>query len=233
MDLLVVLDFDGVLFNSAYEAYQVCELVAKEQSNLRKGIHFEEFMDFRAHLTDAWQFNRLYSKSDHLKDFALLPNITPNADDFLFMDNFFSARETLMASSDWEKLMPPYTFFYQIKELINKHSAMFRILSTRNEFSIKRTLDFYSVPKVEIFGQEAIRSKGSKFDVAISQDWLRDDLYTVYIDDMNVHLEPFQGNVDLCIHAGWGYDSSGYESYSETQAFSMISGLVTLASGNK
>ena len=233
MNLLAVLDFDGVLFNSAYEAYQVCECVAKEQPELRKGIHFDEFMEFRSHLTDAWQFYRLYSKREHLKDFSLLPDVIPSADDFLFMDNFFAARKTLMTNPDWEKLMSPYPFFYQIKELINRQPEMFRILSTRNEYSIKRTLDFYAAPNIQIFGQEAIRDKGSKLAVATAQGWLQDAFYTVYIDDMNAHLEPFQGNVDLCIHAGWGYDASGYESYTETQAFNMISGLVALASGKK
>jgi hypothetical protein len=233
VDLLVVLDFDGVLFNSAYEAFQVCECAANERPDLRRGIHFDEFMEFRSHVTDAWQFFRLYSKKDHLKDFSLLPDIVPGPEDFLFMDSFFSARKILMASPEWEKLMSPYPFFYQIKELINRQPEIFRILSTRNEYSIKRTLDFYSVPQIPIFGQEAIRGKGSKLAVATAEGWLRDDSYTVYLDDMNAHLEPFEGNVDLCIHAGWGYDTSGYESYTETQAFNMISGLVALASGKK
>lgn len=233
MDLLIVLDFDGVLFNSAYEAYQVCEQVVKEDSELRRGVHFDEFMDFRARLTDAWQFNRLYSKQDHLKDFNLLPEIEPKAGDWAFVDQFFAARKVLMANADWEKLMSPYPFFYQIKGLINKYPGMFRILSTRNEHSIKRTLDFYSVPNIEIFGQESLRDKGSKLNVAASQGWLNGNHYTVYIDDMNAHLEPFQGNVDLCLHAGWGYDASGYESYTENQAFNMINGLVALASRKK
>ena len=67
MELIMMLDFDGVLFNSAYEAYQVCELVSQNDSSLRRGIHFEEFMEFRAQLTDAWQFNRLYDKQLGLK----------------------------------------------------------------------------------------------------------------------------------------------------------------------
>jgi hypothetical protein len=233
MKLLIALDFDGVLFNSAFEAFQVCEQVALTAPELRRGIHFDEFMDFRSYLTDAWQFYRLYSKQNRIKDFSSLSTLEPGEQDWDFSEKFFAAREVMMKNSDWAKLMSPYPFFYQVKDLICKHPELFLILSTRNEDSIKKTLDFYSVKNIRIYGQESIRRYGSKLAVAQNLNWLQDDFYTVYIDDMNSHLEPFQGNVDLCIHAGWGYDSSGYESYTQTQAFNMISGLVALASGQK
>lgn len=233
MKLLIALDFDGVLFNSAYEAYQVCEQTAIENSNLRSGIHFDEFMDFRSYLTDAWQFNRLYSKQKKIKDFSMLSNIEADASDWEYAQKFFATRKSMMENVDWPKLMSPYPFFYQVKDLICKNPHLFSILSTRNEESIKKTLDFYAVPNIQVFGQEAIRGNGSKLSVAKNLKWLDADFYTVYIDDMNSHLEPFQGNVDLCIHAGWGYDVSGYDSYTQNQAFSMISGLVAVASGKK
>lgn len=231
MRLLIALDFDGVLFNSAYEAYQVCEEVVQGLPKFRQGLHFDEFMEFRSYLTDAWQFNRLYSKERKLKDFSALSEVTADADDWEFAKNFFMAREKLMANSDWAKLMSPYPFFYQINDIIRNYPDLFSILSTRNTVSIQKTLDFYSVPNIEIYGQECIRKFGSKLNVAQSLGWMSDDIYTVYVDDMNAHLEPFQGNVDLCMHAGWGYDVSGYESYTQTQVFNVINGLVSVAAG--
>lgn len=233
MQLLILLDFDGILFNSAYEAYQVCEASFKNDQRYRKGIHFDEFMDFRAVLTDAWQFNRLYKKDRLLKDFTQLPKIEPDEDDWAYTQEFFAARKILMEDADWAKLMSPYPFFYQIRDVINRYPDLFKILSTRNEESIKRTLDFFGVGAIEINGQAAIRKHGSKIDVAKSHGWLNGGTYTVYIDDMNSHLEPFQGQVDLCVHAGWGYDTSGYESYTGTQAFNLLSGLVCLHKGVK
>jgi hypothetical protein len=233
MHLLIILDFDGVLFNSAYEAYQVCEWVSKKNSDLRRGLHFEEFMEFRAKLTDAWQFNRLYNKKSALKDFSLLSTIEPDGDDWAFSKSFFSARAELMADENWAKLMSPYPFFYQVKPLINECPNLFKILSTRNESSIRRTLDFYGVTGLEIFGQEAIRNKGSKLQVALSEQWLQGDIYSIYIDDMNAHLEPFEDQVDLCLHAGWGYDTSGLESYTGTQAFGLLKGLLAINKGKK
>lgn len=228
MHLLIILDFDGVLFDSSFEAYQVCESTFKGDERYRKEISFNEFLDFRSVLTDAWQFNRLYKKDRSIKDFSTLPSIEPDDDDWCFAQEFFSARKVMMEDPEWAKLMSPYPIFYQMKSLLNRYPESFRILSTRNEASIKSALDFYGVHSIKIFGQDAIREKGSKFDVARSQNWLNNETYTVYIDDMNSHLEPFQGHVDLCVHAGWGFDKSGYESYTGTQAFNLLNGLVSL-----
>lgn len=233
MQLLFLLDFDGVLFNSAYEAYQVCELAAKNDSGLRQEVHFDEFMEFRGYLTDAWQFNRLYRKDRLVEDFSKLAHIKPDAQDWEYSKKFFESREVLMKDPEWAKLMSPYPFFHQIKNLINHNPGLFKILSTRNEASIKRTFDFFGVDSIKVSGQEAIRDLGSKLNVATANGWLENDIYTVYIDDMNSHLEPFQGQVDLCVHAGWGYDTSGYESYTQTQAFNLISGFVSIYGGKK
>ena len=233
MNLLVLLDFDGVLFNSAYEAYQVCEHLAKTNSEYRKAINFDEFMDFRRYVTNAWQFNRLYSKASHIKDFTTLPQIEIEDGDEKFSRAFFIARQEIMKDSDWAKLMSPYPFFYELKKLISLTPKTFKILSTRDEISVKRTLDFFSTPEIEIYGQESLKEYDSKLALALDKGWVGDDVFTVYVDDMNYHLEPFQGQVDLCVHAGWGYDFSSYESYTQTQSFNMINGLVSLARNKK
>lgn len=233
MRLLVALDFDGVLFNSAYEAYCVCEEVAKSSPKFRNRIHFDEFMEFRSHLTDAWQFNRLYSLEKKLNNFSALTEIKPDSEDWDFSEKFFASRASLMSSQDWAKTMPPYPFFYQIKDLLCKHPNLFAILSTRNMSSICKALDFYSVSNIAIYGQESIRQFGSKLNVAKSLGWIADDIYTVYVDDMNAHLEPFQGKVDLCLHAGWGYDVSACDSYTQNQVFNVINGLVVMCAGGR
>ena len=229
MNLLVLLDFDGVIFNSAYEAYQVCQDVANTNPGYRKAVNFDEFMDFRRYVTNAWQFNRLYSQEFFLNDFSKLPTINQEHTDQVFVELFFKSRKHLMADNDWVKLMSPYPFFHELKKLILIAPHAFKILSTRDEVSIKRTLEFYSLGNIPVYGQESLIKYGSKHAVAKSNHWFEDYYYTIYVDDMNSHLEPFQGEVDLCVHAGWGYDLSNYESYSESQVFNMINGLVKLA----
>ena len=43
-----------------------------------------------------------------------------------------------MKNNEWDKLMIPYKFFFEIKEYIVKYPSLFKILSTRNEESITR-----------------------------------------------------------------------------------------------
>ena len=44
---LFVLDFDGVLFDSAFEVYQVCSALIKQGLVKRSEVELDEFMLFR------------------------------------------------------------------------------------------------------------------------------------------------------------------------------------------
>lgn len=226
---LILLDFDGVLFNSAYEAYQVCEYLSKTNSEYRNCLDFEEFMEFRAYVTDAWQFCRLYRKDRLLDDPHKLQFINPDEQDWKFSSSFFEARAAMMEDVAWAKLMSPYPFFYQLRPFFQMYPQSFKILSTRNIASIQRTLEFFEVFEIEIYGQEDIRKYGSKIDVAKQNAWLQAGNYIIYIDDMNSHLEPFESQVDLCIHADWGYDKSASNSYTQGQAFQLLQAFLTIA----
>ena len=229
MTPLIILDFDGVLFNSAYEAYRVCEAVAEKDDQCRSGISFDEFMEFRAHLTDAWQFARLYVEGHVLSEPRKLKQIEPDETDWAFAKRFFAARSEMLRDPNWAKLMSPYPFFHQLRPLLLRRSETFKILSTRNRQSINRTLEFFEVSGIEFFGQEDIREHGSKRGVAEANGWFGRGHYLVYVDDMNSHLEPFENDVDMCIHAGWGYDTDRLESYTQGQAFRIVDGIVRVA----
>lgn len=230
MKPLILLDFDGVLFNSAYEAYQVCEHLAKGDDRYRHRLPFDEFMSFRAQLTDAWQFCRLYQKDRILRDITKLHEIESDENDWRFSEAFFAARAEMIKDPAWAKLMSPYPFFYQLRPLMMMYPQTFKILSTRNKSSIQRTLEFFDADGIEIYGQEAIREHGSKLGVAKYEHWLEKGDYVVYIDDMNSHLEPFETEVDLCIHAGWGYDVAHVDSYTQGQALSIINAIISVSS---
>lgn len=229
MQPLILLDFDGVLFNSAYEAYQVCEHLGRQQPAHRTEVPFAEFMAFRAQLTDAWQFARLYQPARLLDDITTLHTLQADERDWAFAEQFFSARKVMMQDPEWPKLMSPYNFFYQLRPLLQSHPHAFRILSTRNQESIRRTLDYFEVGALEIFGQEAIRQHGSKIAVARAQGWLDAGRFVVYLDDMHHHLQPFEGKVDLNLHADWGYDVRAADSYTQGQAFELFNGFINIA----
>jgi hypothetical protein len=229
MELKLILDFDGVLFNSAFEAYSVCNHATAAAPGYRQDVGFEEFLAFRSVVTDAWQYNRLYDQRC-LVEPADLPDVAPDAEDWAFSTRFFAARDAMMVDPDWPKLMAPYDFFYLLRPLLLAHPDRFAILSTRNVASIRRTLAFYDADVVPVFGQEQIRAIGSKIAVAEAQGWLTPGAYlVVYVDDMNSHLEPFDGRVHLPLHAGWGYDQSDNTSLTQHQVLTILSSMLKLS----
>jgi len=230
MQLKILLDFDGVLFNSAFEAFSVCNGVTRGQPGFRQDISFEEFLEFRAFVTDAWHYHRLYSVQHRVRHPAEVVDVRPTEEDWAFSKRFFGQRaHTMSVDPDWPKLMAPYDFFFLVKPWLLAHRANFAILSTRNLDSIRETLAYFGVTGIPIFGQEEIRKHGSKLGVATAQEWLQDGKYlVVYIDDMNAHLEPFDGKVHLPLHAAWGYDTSGADSLSTPQVLNIIGSLLKL-----
>ena len=229
MEVKFILDFDGVLFNSAFEAYSVCNASIDGDNQFRQSVNFEEFLDFRAFVTDAWQYNRLYSKKSFLDIFDALPEAAPRAEDWAFAERFFAARAAMMQDPDWPKAMSPYDFFFLLKPMLLENADKFAILSTRNVESIRQTMAFFGADVVQIFGQEDIRRLGSKINVATHLGWLDEGRYlVVYVDDMSAHLEPFDGKVHLPLHANWGYDKSDASSLSQHQVFTIINSLLKL-----
>ncbi len=230
MELKFLLDFDGVLFNSAFEAFSVCNHAVAGDAAFRQDVAFEEFEAFRSVVTDAWQYNRLYHSGQRLMQFDQLPGVVPDHRDWDFATRFFAARAEMMADPDWAKVMAPYDFFFLLKPLLVAHADKFAILSTRNVASIRRTLAFFGADVVAVFGQEDIRACGSKVAVAEAQGWLvRDRYLVVYVDDMNSHLEPFDGKVHLPLHANWGYDRTKIDSLSQHQVLTIIASMLKIA----
>lgn len=233
MEIKFVLDFDGVLFNSAFEAFSVANHATKGRAGFRQDVNYEEFLAFRSVVTDAWQYNRLYAVNS-----SVLPNtlhmITPDEGDWSFSRDFFEARRVIMEDPEWPKVMPAYDFFFLLKPILLQCPDRFAILSTRNVSSIHEALAFNGVDGIQIFGQEDIRKLGSKLSVAKSQNWLDPKKYlVVYVDDMNSHLEPFQGQVHLPLHANWGYDRETSSSLSQSQVHTIISSLLSIADGTR
>lgn len=229
METFFVLDFDGVLFNSAFEAFSVANKTTEGRSEFRQGVSYDEFLVFRGAVTDAWQYNRLYSRENAVAPEAL-GGVQPDEADWAFSRDFFKAREVMMEDPEWPKVMAPYDFFFLLQPLLLEHPDRFAILSTRNVKSIRETMAFHGADVVPVFGQEDIRRLGSKFAVALDQHWLdRGKFIIVYVDDMSIHLEPFEGQIHLPLHADWGYDATTPGSLSAHQIITIIKSLLSIA----
>lgn len=228
MQTFFVLDFDGVLFNSAFEAFSVANRATEGRPEFRQGVSYDEFLVFRRAVTDAWQYNRLYS-FEHAVHVDTLHEVQPIEADWAFARDFFDARKVIMEDPEWPKVMPPYDFFFLLQPLLLKYPDRFAILSTRNVKSIRETLAFHGADVMPVFGQEDIRRLGSKFAVALDQHWLdRGKFIVVYVDDMSIHLEPFDGQIHLPLHADWGYDTTTPGSLSAHQIYTIINSLLSI-----
>jgi hypothetical protein len=224
-----VLDFDGVLFNSAFEAYSVANLATADRPGFRQDVSYEEFLAFRSVVTDAWQYNRLYCKRGALPASAI-DELEAEEIDWAFARDFFEARKKIMTDPEWPKVMPPYDFFLLMKPMLLAYPELFVILSTRNVASIRETLAFHGADVIPVFGQEDIRRCGSKLGVAEAHHWLdRGKFLVVYVDDMSSHLQPFEGRIHLPLHADWGYDHDTPGSLSANQVHTIITSLMTIA----
>lgn len=233
MDIKFVLDFDGVLFNSAFEAYSVANAATQGRPEYRQDVSYQEFIKFRSVVTDAWHYNRLYS-IEHSIPAHVIRELSPEDMDWDFARIFFDARKSIMQDPDWPKIMPPYDFFLLLRPFLLQHPEYFAVLSTRNVESIHQTLAFHGADVVPVFGQEDIRRSGSKLAIARNQHWLDNGKWLiVYVDDMNSHLEPFEGRVHLPLHAGWGYDAETPGSLSANQVITVISSLLKIAKGGE
>ena len=116
----IVFDFDGVLFDSAYEAYKVCQLIvsSKKINSIRTNITYEEFQKHRPSVADVKYFIPLYF-------------INPNdiKDKNTFVREFYLQRSMLSKDPDYVKnYFPPFSFFIKNLDNIRKFSKNIYIL---------------------------------------------------------------------------------------------------------
>lgn len=228
----VALDFDGVLFDTLFEVFTVCQLVAKRYQRYRKDVSFEEFSHFRRYLCDAWQFNRLYSSNEAPKDWENLKLQEKNSRDIEYASRFFAMREKIKDKIRVEDLAKPSDFFKEITPLVINHPLSFLILSTRPKSSIERVLDAHSWPKIRIYGQAEVSTYGSKYEVAKHLGYLEHNLNLMVIDDMHEHLVHFYNDGVAVLQADWGYDVPRPHKASNLDCVKRISRFLELTSSS-
>ena len=192
----IVLDFDGVLFDSAFEAYSVCQevLAGKHFKEMRHDVSYVEFLNYRPNVRNAEDFIDLY--------FGLNKAFRPCK--YEFLETFFSSRVILSSHLDYsEKYFPRYEFFNMIYPLLLSHSERFYILSTRDKSSIDAALKNYGVDLTNrIIGQDSIRKNGNKINALRDAGVEQCDLY---VDDMEHYVDELRPLSKMVLIADWGY----------------------------
>tara|TARA_B100000575_G_scaffold292310_1_gene300306 strand:- start:924 stop:1580 length:657 start_codon:yes stop_codon:yes gene_type:complete len=190
----IILDFDGVLFDSAYEAFSVCQNMLNLYSikGLRNDVSYTEFRLYRPKVKNADDFIPLYFNEEcviETKEFLKL---------------FFLSRENLMISENYaSNYYPKFEFLRQILPMMQKNSNLFFILSTRDTKSINIVLESNGIyMKDNIIGQDSIRKHGNKINALKAYGISNCDLY---IDDMRHYVDELNEISDISLMADWGY----------------------------
>ena len=201
----IILDFDGVLFDSAYEAYCVCEKAAElsESLRMRHDVSYTEFRFHRPSVKNAQDFIPLYySNSD-----------STAVDIPTFLECFFNARTVLMQEDDYSvKYFPRCQFLDMILPYMQNDTSCFHILSTRDTTSIDMAMKQNGVSMTDrIIGQDSIRKYGSKINALKAKGIEQCDLY---IDDMRHYVDELKPISYLSLMANWGYGMKDKDSLS-------------------
>lgn len=225
MKKALFLDFDGVLFDTATEAYYIsCLTYFQDPEKIRfGGHHYDLFKSFRYLTGPAWHFYYLMKAIDtHLKQ---RKNIDRAFRDFLknssareyteFEKTFFKNRMSLQQSnySFWLKLNTPYPFLEVFRiSLLQKKNLCIYIISTKDERTIIDLLraNGVSFPEQRVMGRAAFEKYQNKGNIIRKIMREKEIVNAIFIDDSVDHLRECAHIKNLkLIQNSWGYIDKG------------------------
>ena len=222
--VLIALDFDGVLCNSADECLHNIELI----QNIKLGSKQRElFLSFRYLVNEPFEyfilFDYIINKEEICEErFSKDVNLQSPISSSRMNKKFFANRNKLINSigmDEWCKINKPTPFFNCLKDLTNNSTFDFIIVSTKNEDSLRLWLSYYNFSVNGIYGMESYRKYKSKFEIIskISNSYNK----VLFVDDNKIHLEKYNWDSINCetVLAGWGYNSLDYDNCKDTVSY--------------
>jgi CMP-N-acetylneuraminic acid synthetase/phosphoglycolate phosphatase-like HAD superfamily hydrolase len=211
---IIFLDFDGVIVDSAKEAYAMAMLSTGRIKNIAdldiNSEHATRFLKQRCHIGPAWNYHYLLKSIDENKDelfSKLLPNEAGKGAK-KFQEHFFATRQVIRNHfwDQWLALNELYNGSEAIIDLINQNTNIV-IVTTKDAPSVKALLEKYGTTReVTIYDAKTYEDFGCKslfIDDYIKANSIKKSLF---IDDSNSHLEKCNWVENLkTIQAKWGY----------------------------
>jgi len=219
---LIYLDFDGVLFDTAQEAYVISKLALGKSHFIEDIAEYEQFLEIRPSVMSAWNYEPIMKglqiglKGVELSEFVnerILLGRSDKTNDF--EKEFFKQREEFHKYNyqAWLKLSRPFQFWNLVLPLIFENLNNFVILSTRDEISINELLTNHGGPKMHILGRNAYIAAGNSKAKAIKNFSLNHEA-SLWVDDNLEHLNEIENLFDSrhfnveTVWATWGYVKS-------------------------
>jgi CMP-N-acetylneuraminic acid synthetase/phosphoglycolate phosphatase-like HAD superfamily hydrolase len=213
---VVFLDFDGVIVDSAKEAYAIAMLTSGRIHTLSdlklNSEHASRFLNQRCHIGPAWNYYYLLKSIDENKDLSfsdILPN-EAGKEGKIFQEQFFATRQVIRNHfwDEWLELNEIYNGSDVFIDLINQNNNIV-IVTTKDGPTVKALLEKYGVLReVTIYDAKSYEDFGCKslfIDNFIKTNYIKRSLF---IDDSRSHLDKCKWVENLeIIQAKWGYVS--------------------------
>jgi hypothetical protein len=208
------LDFDGVIIDSAFEAFRVMMSAKNEIEHIfsdQKDFLYEKFRSIRPLVGPAWNYNYIY-KILIDEEIIIIPQY-PDKDDIEFENNFFQRRIESRQENifNWINLHNKYNFtrfLVNIIETKRLETSSIKIITNKDAESVYHILrqTIPSMSRVKIISM-------TDFDYGYKKsyyfrDHLKENEKTLFIDDSeNICNEVESLNISFLktYNARWGY----------------------------
>ena len=213
----VVFDFDGVLFDTAYEAYVVAKVAYQKTVNSDFYCDYEDFIRYRHKVTTAWNYKYVLdciSTNDKEKSsYRKLIQNSKEEDYSVFEKVFFIERSKMKEKnfSKWLSLNKPYPIIQKIINIKLNYQDVF-IVSTKDKQTIIDIIKKYEgldILENNIYGHDDYNEFKNKSAIIKEKILTKERL--VFIDDVDKHFEGFGSDTPQVetILADWGYVPPG------------------------
>lgn len=214
---MICLDFDGVLFDTAREAYIIAhKCYYNDDGDTYTSKRYVQFLLLRPFVVSPWQYLLVFDLiSENLTDQVILVKykqqykFQPSNKDIDFEFKFNDIRNEMMNSAkiNWLNLHQPYAFFRLIKPMLIKYPQYFQIVSTKQPEYILELLNNHGVrwKAIQVWGRDVFEDC-ERSKAIILKRYIGNNTQVIFIDDNSKHLKELEGlkNVEA-ISANWGY----------------------------
>lgn len=215
MSSKLFLDFDGVIFDTAFEAYLVSLITLELADGLPSAKSLEAsdvygynwFLSHRHKIGPAWNYYYLFDarKSDQFPIFPAMPDESA----VNFQREFFSVRQKLRESNfnEWLGLNRPYEHTEYFVSLLEKYPEAVSVVTTKDRETVETLLRLHGLRQpLNIYASDAFDFHGTKASI-IQKVFDQESIgKAVFVDDCKSHIDACLGIYGLeCVQARWGY----------------------------
>jgi hypothetical protein len=210
MEKILFLDFDGVLFDTVYEAYNVAINTKSYKSISLSLNNFEKFSKYRSLVGPAWNYFYIMQSIKNnllLQDNYIFKNTLESKE---FEIDFFNSRKCLKEQNykEWLSLNKKYIFLDKLEKIMEELNICVYIITTKDKQTVEDLLIANNIKFINskfIFGKDMFNKYGTKSNI-ISNILQAKTYKAIFIDDLYLHLKLCENinNLQL-IQADWGY----------------------------